>query len=333
MTTVSTAAALAAALKACGAAACLITVAPGARIDPFVLSNWTGQATIASQSAASPGVFGQVRMTRVTGLTFEHLVFDASRVPVGPFGVKGSWAWVCSTCSSLTFADDTFGGSPTGTLASDVSGLSIAYGTNVSVTGSTFDHLHNALAVSGATHVTLGTRSLIRDDAIEAAGDSDVTVTDVKCRNQHPDGPIADTDHPDCVQFWTTPALPVAQAITITGVDYARGTIGTPADCIWVYNPGTAPTFQGLAITASRCVGAQQAGVGVYGVAGAVISGNTVCAVPPMGSLIYARNSVGVRIAGNQVSAPPANIGSSGLTISGNRAIAACTAADALGQP
>jgi len=207
-----------AALKACSAS-CVIALSPGdwrnVRIDHV-----EAHATITGTGA----VLHDLTVSNSSGLTFTGLEFSTVGATIGQWGAAGENWFKVSASSNITFDRLQVHGDSRGTLADTPSGFLIRDSKYVTVSNSDFSYLHHAIGFLNDEHLTIIKNSLhnLYDDAIRGGGTSWVTISNNLCRSNHPD--ITDTDHPDCIQFWTTNTTTPAHDITINNNGYDRGT-------------------------------------------------------------------------------------------------------------
>jgi parallel beta-helix repeat protein len=253
-----------------------IALSPGS-YDNVVIDNFHGSAKIHSASQNHRATFSSLTVRKSSGLTLSGLDFSTEDAPLGaslamhviPFKVLNS--------SDIAFRNILVHGSPTGSLEADTSGMLIRDSTHVIVADSEFRNLHTALDLIDDEFLAItGNRfHNNRDDGIDAAGSSNVLIADNHCESNHPDG-AADTDHPDCIQFWTRRTTTIAHDIAIVGNVYERGTGGATQGIFMRDEVGTMP-FRNVVIRGNIVKGSQAGAIEVWGATGVDVVGNLVC--------------------------------------------------------
>ncbi|MGH7017341.1 MAG: right-handed parallel beta-helix repeat-containing protein [Caulobacteraceae bacterium] len=207
------------------------------RINNF---NFAGAVTITSADPSNPAVLTDLTLTDSSNLTFSNLQFDCAATPANSSGNGTTIPFQVAASSDITLADLTIEGSPTRTYQTQVSGLMVRGSTNVTVTGSQFEYLHDAFNQLDDDGLTITGNYFhdLADDAIRGGGSSNVTISGNIFTNQHQDA--ADPDHPDAIQFWTANTTASASNITITDNLMVRGD-GTAAQGIFFGNELSIP--------------------------------------------------------------------------------------------
>ncbi len=218
--------------------------------------------------------FTDLTLDNVQGLTFKGMEFDASGTPVGKWGAEATIGFIVASSRDIHFDHDDFHGDRNGTLLTTVSGLIVRSSNGVSVSDSEFSHLHNAFEHLDDLHLTLTGNSFhdLWDDAIRGGGSSWVTIDSNHCWSNHPD--IADTDHPDCIQFWTSGTKNPAHDISVTNNRYEIGS-GTPTQFIFFGNELSIP-YEGITVSGNVGFGSAWNGITIQGARNVTISDNVL---------------------------------------------------------
>lgn len=274
MITVSTTAGLIAALKAAATGA-VIGLMPG-NYAPTI-KYFHGSATIMSALLTTPAKITSLDLQYSSGLTFSLIDFDASNFPPSGYGAPNTNAFKITASNHITLVNLNVHGSPLGTLQTDVSGFLIRDGSNIVVANSDFHNLHHGLGHLNLDGLIVRNNRFhnLRDDGVRGGGSSNVLIQSNSCYSNHPDGPM-DTDHPDCIQFWTSNTTVIAHDITITGNNYNVGT-GYPTQGIFVRDElGNLPLNR-VTISNNTISGAGYNPISVSGATNVKVSGNNVC--------------------------------------------------------
>lgn len=274
MTTVATTLALLAALKIATAGS-TISLAPG-DYHSVNIANVKKTVTIESADPKHLAVLHDLKVDQSSGLTFKNLDLDTSQTTPNIYGGGATNVFFVLTSSHITFTGLTVHGSPTGTLANTVSAFLIRSSDHVTVANSDFSHLHSALAHLDDTYLKISGNAFhhLWDDAIRGGGSSWVTIDSNHCYSNHPD--ISDTDHPDCIQFWTKNTTTTAHDFTITNNRYERGT-GTGTQFIFFGNEASVQ-YANILIRGNVAYGSQWNGIRVTDAKNVQISNNSLVA-------------------------------------------------------
>ena len=219
MTTVSSVAALIAALKTASAGA-VITLAPGNYSDVDIKNVEAPHVTVTGRGA----VIRDLTLVGSSGITFKDLEFSTAGFPVSRFGAKSTRVYNLRDDHDITFVNLNVHGDPAGSVDTDVTAFMVISSPHTTFSHSEFSHLHAAVVDGKSDHFTFTDNECHdnRDDCIDNSGSSWVTITNNKCHDNHPDGP-KDPDHPDCIQFWTNGNPVLQHDIDIEGNTYVRG--------------------------------------------------------------------------------------------------------------
>ncbi len=279
--------------------------------------NFAGAVTITSADASHPAVLKDLTLQSCSGLTLSGLDLSTAGAKVGEWGAENTIPFQVLSSSHITLDKLSVEGSSSATLATMVSGLFIRWSSDVSVTNSTFQYLHNAIDQVDNTGLTIANNSFSRilDDGIRGGGSSNVAVRDNTFTSFH--WLLPDSDHPDCIQFWTSNTTGSASDITITGNVYTRGA-GSPVQGVFVTDQVGDLPYLHLTIADNRISGALYNAIRVDDAKGAVVSGNTVIAYDGQQSWIDMMNTSASRLVGNTAPNYQVSVNNTGLTRSGN---------------
>ena len=261
--------------------------------------NFGAGVTITSADPGNPATITQLALKNVTGLTFSGLNFSIAGFPVGGSGSNATWPFRVTGSTGITFDKIAMSGDPNGTLANTVCGLLVETSQQVSVTNSTFDHIHTALQFLNSDGVAVSGNSFqyIYDDGADFAATSDVTVSKNTFTSFHWDA--TDTQHPDCIQFYSLSGQTVIPTnITITDNNYTRGD-GAPVHGIFMHDENGANPFTNVVISGNTLTGAQANGIVLIGGVNATIENNTVTSYADQKSWIQVETVNGGSVSGN----------------------------------
>lgn len=247
--------------------------------NPFTLYGFKVPAgvTISSATPSAPAILTGFTINNSSGLTFNNVTFSAANTPVGKNGAEVTVPFNFNNDVNISMNNDIVSGNPLRTLTTQVSGLNFEICTNVNVTNCAFSYLHNAInqTFNNGLNISNNTFANIMDDCIRGGGTSNVTIEDNQITDDHANA--ADTDHPDCIQFWTLNTKTSASNIIISGNNYTMGN-GSPVQGIWMFdNYGNLP-FKAVTITNNSFIGTDPRGISVSDGFAIVIKANTVTA-------------------------------------------------------
>lgn len=251
-----------------------------------------GNATIMSLDPSQQAVFTGLQVKNGKGLTFQNLEMAAS-----PTGIQAPFQILNS--SNVVLDKLYVHGSLNGTAADDVRGMLIRGSSNVTVSNSRFEQLADGLNHVDNTGVTFtGNRfENLRDNGIAGGGSSNLKINDNYFTNFDHTG---DT-HPDAIQVWTSNTKTSASNITISGNVFDRGS-GSVVQGIWMRDEVGNLPYQNVTISDNTIVGAAFNGIGVNGVNGLKMRGNTVLARDDQASWISITNATGATVSENVAS-------------------------------
>ena len=247
--------ALIAALKAC-AVSCVVTLAPGdwrnVNLDHIV-----SHATITGPNA----VLHDLNLTNSSDLTFSNLDFSTAGAAPGPYGaLNDNWFRVVHS-SNITFDKIKAHGDPRGTLKDTANAFFIRFSDKITISNSDFSHLHNGIGFLNDTHLTISHNYFhnLFDDAMRGGEVGWLHIDSNFCQSNHPDK--TDTDHPDCLQLWTSNTKTASHDITVTNNRYDRGT-GNSTQFVFLGNEASIP-YENVTITGNESYGAGWNGIAV----------------------------------------------------------------------
>lgn len=280
---------LVAALKS-AASGDVIQLAAG-EYSPIALRgvNINGEVTITSQDPNAPAVLNGLTVRDCAGLTFRELEFKVDPAKADyPFLVFGS--------KNVVLDNLHVHGTLDGDESNDIAALMIRESTNVSVTNSEFEQLRHGVAHIDCEQLTIADNYFhdIRTDGVRGGGSSDVTISGNYFTNFH----MAEGDHADAIQFWTTNTTEPASDIVVSGNVIVRGN-GDPIQGIFFRDQVGNLEFQNVRITDNLVVGGTYNGISVNGGRGVVISGNTVVEIPNQASRIHIDDATEVTLTSN----------------------------------
>lgn len=283
---------LLAALKA-SAAGAVITLAPGDwRL--VTITGFQGAVTINGPGA----VLYDLTIQYSSGLDLEGLELSTIGHAPGEWGAANTIGFYVLNSSNITLNGFKVHGAPNGTLATEISGLQVRASDHVTVSNGDFHNLHWAVEDVDDSYLQIIGNHFHdnMDDGLRGGGSSNVLVQGNACDSNHPDG--GDTDHPDCIQFWSEAGV-VPHDITITGNSYTRGA-GLPTQGIFISDQiGNLP-FVRLTIENNTITGAGYNGITVNDAAGLVMKNNIVCPYPDQQSWITLEVIAGGTLTDNQ---------------------------------
>lgn len=254
--------------------------------------------TLTSMDPANPAVIGSLYVSHVFGLTFQNLVFSTAGDSAGPWGAAATTPFQIDDSADIRFKAVFFHGLRNDTLESDLSGLFIRASSNIIVSDSEFSHLHNALQHLDDTRLTIMRNHFhdILDDSIRGGGSSWVTIAGNRFDSDHQDK--RDTDHPDCIQFWTENTKSPAAHISITDNIYVRGN-GNPIQGIFISDETGKTPYQYIKISNNLLIGANWQGISIYNGFHIVIADNIVSSYPDQISRILLNGTADVTLTNN----------------------------------
>jgi hypothetical protein len=242
-----------------------IALEPGT-YDPITLTKLKlpSGVTITSADPANQAVLTGVYASGCSGLTFTGLTFSTAATPIGPFGPATTFSFYFNHCRDLTLTDLNVVGTPGVTLANATSGIKVDNSSSTYITNNTFSWLHYGIEHDGDSGliITGNNFSYLYDDGIRGGGSSYVNVVGNTFTSMHMDP--TDTDHPDCIQFWTVVGESGSN-IKVSNNTYVRGD-GNPIQGIFFEDSIGGIPFQNVTITNNSITGGGFNGITAMGV-------------------------------------------------------------------
>ena len=224
---------------------------------------------IASLDESDPAVLTGLRMSGSSGVTFEGLVFSA------PAGVLHSF--LVTGADDVHFSNVVVHGPDNMGSGAEVTPFFIRSSTNVSVTGSEFYDVKNALLLLDVDGVEVSGNSFhdIRCDGVAGGGVSNALITNNVFTDFYPINTGGSGDHPDAIQFWSTNQDEPGRNITISDNLIYRGN-GLPMQGIFIRDTYSQLPFEDLTISGNVVLGGLYNAISVGGVNGGQLVDNIV---------------------------------------------------------
>lgn len=286
---VSSNAALSTALKAAKAGDTILLSGGSYALTASNLKFTTADVTIASADPGRPAVLTRLEIVDSAGITVRDL--DLNALPSGgnnPFKIYRS--------QDIHLENLDIHGTEDNNPAQDVSGLLIRESRDVSVKGSEFHDLADAIAHIDSQNVTISGNEFhhLKYDGVRGGGTSDLTISGNLFRDFFP----AAGDHPDAIQLWTTNTTASARNIVISDNAFIRGD-GTAVQGIFIRDQvGTLP-YQNVVITGNVIAGGMYHGISISHADNVVIDDNIVQGFPEMKSWIRLNKVDGATVTDN----------------------------------
>ncbi len=305
ITTVSSAAALNAALKTAQAGD-TIKLTAGNYAGVVATGVTFGQdVTITSADPLHPATITDVKVAASSGLAFNNLTFQALTTGADtPFKVNDS--------QDIHFDHLSVHGSLDNNPQNDFSAFLIRTSSDVSVTNSEFQQLHHAIEHLDDNGLNFSGNLFhdIRTDGIRGGGSSNVTVSNNVFRDFHP---VAG-DHGDAIQFWTSNTTTSAHDITVTDNLFLRGSGGVAQGIFITDQVGNLPYLH-VNISGNFIIGGMYNGIAVGDVHGLIIDHNVVAGFTDMNSWIRLEHVVGATVTNNSANQFLATVGDSNIVM------------------
>ena len=263
------------------------------------IQHFNGYVTITSANLSDRAVLGDLYLRYSSGVNLNNLIFDTTYMPTSIWGGAVTIPFQVADSKYIRLDHLLVHGSPTGTLATDNSGIIVRESDHVTVSNTEFTHIHSAINQINNTYLTIRNNQChnLRDDCVRGGGSNYVTISYNHCWSNHPDG-ATDPDHPDCVQFWTSGTAAAAHDIYIGYNTYERGT-GNVTQGIFVRDETLTMPYRNLVIEGNVTKGASGAGVSVDGAINPIVQNNYSCAYPDWVSGMAVRNTQGTLFQNN----------------------------------
>lgn len=290
-----------------------LTLPPGASGQLEITNlRFDTPVTITSADPRRPAKITSLKVVNSAGIKFENLEFSAPDVvvdasaqnpnssapeSVGQYAEYQNFFQVLSS-HNITFDHIDAHGNIHGTLATEGSGFLIRDSQAITIERSELQHFHNAIGHTNNEHLTITGNWFhnIRDDGIRGGGSSFLTITHNRFESFHPDAD--DTDHPDCIQVWTTNTTVSAHDIVVTDNLYVRGS-GRSVQGVFINNEASVP-YDRVTISNNVFAGAGYNGIVADMVHGLSVTGNTVARYPDQTSRLRVLKSDGAVVASNR---------------------------------
>lgn len=277
--TVSNSVQLAAALKAASTtktAETIVLAAGTYSALSFSGYNPSANVTIESASATNKAVIDGLNISKSSNFTFQNLTFTD---PSGSTGIIAT----SSSNNNVTFSSDAFVGTATTTESTvPFEGLSTSGSTNTTISNCTFQYLENGIGDAQNNGITISSNSFsdMYGDGIDNAGSSNVKIL----TNNFTNMALGTTEHPDCIQFWTTNQTTAGSNITIDGNTYSIGS-GNAAQGIFISDQKDDLTYQNVTIENNVMVGTGWNGITLEDASNVLVENNTLQSVTSTGQL------------------------------------------------
>jgi Ca2+-binding RTX toxin-like protein len=313
ITTVSSAAALNAALQAAHAGD---TIQLAAGTYAGVVANnlhFTGAGvTITSADTSSQASLTGLSVYASSGLTFRALDFNSlSTGPDNTFQVTGG-------SSGIRFDHLTVHGSADGNFTNDHTAFLVRDSSNVSIDNSDFHDLQNGVGHLNMNGLELSGNSFhdIQTDGIRGGGSNNVTISNNTFTNFHP----ATGDHPDAIQFWTSNTTVATQNITVTDNLMQRGS-GAVTQGVFLGDEANVG-YQHVHISGNGVIGEMYNGIAVMGGSDVTIDHNIVVGFTDMQSWIRVENVNGGSVNNNSANTYITTSNDVGVTMTSDATVA-----------
>jgi parallel beta-helix repeat protein len=292
-TTVDSAAALTAALKAAHGGDTIL-LAPGA-YSALTLTNLTfaQDVTISSADPNHQAVINNFTMNHVTGLSFNNVEMLSTGASSSSFGFN------IYNSNDVHFDHVHVHGSLDGNSANDSSGINFINASNISVTNSTLEQLHQGVGISNGSNVTItgDTVHNVSATGLVFAQVDHVTVTGNAISSIEPTPGV----HPDAIQFFTTGTTAASHDIVVSNNVIELGS-GSATQGIFFRDVGGTLPYQNVHIDDNLVVGTGYGGVYIEGADGIELSGNELISNPGKtnNTFFLVQNSSNVAATNNQ---------------------------------
>jgi Ca2+-binding RTX toxin-like protein len=240
---------------------------------------YTGAGLTITAAAGAQVQLLEVTVLNVSGVTLKNMEFYNDPATSTDFQVQSS--------SNVVVDNFFIHGSLDNDAAGDGKGMTIRDSSYVTVKNSEFTELYSGLSHVDSDHLTIQGNYLhiIHTDGIRGGVINDANISDINIsQNLLTDFRRDDTTHCDAIQFWTTGNTAANTNITVSGNIYIRGE-GTGIQGISLFDE-SGHGYQNVDVTDNFVVGATTQGIALQGVTDALVSGNTLVALPDGGSAI-----------------------------------------------
>lgn len=231
----------------------------------------TSAVVIKSADAANPAHFDTLTVRTSQNLTFRGLDIGRGLAAGEPEHVQLA---AVRDSSNIIFDSNFIHGSLDGNPQNDAYGLFIDGATAVTVVNNTFKELTRGALFSTITNLRVANNSFfdLRSDAIDTDESQNVLFENNLFKGFYP----LEFDHPDAIQFQNLNSTLWTENVTIRNNMLLPGGTGGGPQGIWISDPGTTG-FRNFHIENNLLWGqGLYNGIGLYGVEGAKVIGNTV---------------------------------------------------------
>jgi Ca2+-binding RTX toxin-like protein len=310
-TTVATAAALNTALQAAKAGDTILLAAgnyAGVLIKNFDAG---GTVTIESKDPLHRAVITSLQVTGSGNLDFEGLEFSFKDNNSNGIGISVAHS------HDLTFNNLKVHGTLNNDPTTDQNGIRMDWSSNVTVSNSEFQQLHNAIAAVNSNNVSVTGNNIhdIRTDGFDGNGSSYVTIAN----NDFSNFKYVQNDHSDAIQFFTAGQSAAVTDITVSGNVISQGETGHRAQGIFFSNEADLP-FLNVAIDGNLVIGGHWNGIYVDDAPDAQITNNVATSLTGQEvPWIKAVNTDGVVVQNNSAKAFILNVNDTNVTDVGNK--------------
>jgi hypothetical protein len=248
-----------------------ISLAPGNYGDVSILNlKPSSRLIIQSADPENPAHFDRLAVRSSQNLTFRDLDLGRGLLPDEPEHTQLSFV---RNSSTIVFDGNHFHGSLDNNPQNDGYGLLVDTVNGLSLVNNTFEQLMRGAVVSRITNMYVGHNQFLdmRSDGLDTDGSKNVLIEHNIFKGFYPLEP----DHPDAMQFHNLGHASPTENVTIRNNMLLPGGAYSPQG-IWISDPGTTG-FKNFTIENNLLFGEGSFnGIGLNGVVGARVSGNTV---------------------------------------------------------
>jgi Ca2+-binding RTX toxin-like protein len=245
--------------------------------------------TIASANPGAPAILTGLSIAYSSGLKVQGLELKST-------AATNAWGFSVGSSSDIHLSGLKVHGSLDGNPGNDSGGLLVRDSSDVSITGSEFQQLGNAIGHIGVNGLVVSGNTVhdIRSDGMQGAGSSNVTISGNTFRDFRP----AAGDHPDAIQFFTTNTTTSAQNITITDNVIMRGS-GAQVQGIFLGEEARTLPYINVTISGNFLAGTMYNGISVDHARNVVAADNVVLGFADMPSWLDMNNIDGIKLTDN----------------------------------
>lgn len=248
-----------------------------------------GQVTITSQDPTAMAKLTGLNVRDSEGLTFRGLEFVVD-------GARIDHSFQFSGTKNINLDGLNVHGSLDGNPLNDGSAILIRNSTDVSVTNSEFHELKHGVAHIDSNGLRIADNEFhdIRTDGIRGGGSSNVTISG----NYFTDFHMAEGDHADAIQFWTTNTTKSVSNITVENNVVLRGS-GDPIQGVYFHDLSGVLPYTDVKIIGNLVIGGTFHGITLLSGKNVEISDNVVAGLPDQKSWISVAKIDGLTLSGN----------------------------------